>query len=316
MQQTNAKILLAKDYRHPDPISDEEFERGKAPWFFMSLEGTMVRCSELFPISSPPCCFCHEDPTGWWISEKLDGVRAVWRNGEFCSRGDNTFAARRAHCDPHWVHWEGERETEREREGELDTQDRIPNKWKELFRNKFVKSLSEAAEKYFRVHMRRYMKIPKKPANCHWDLWWFWPSNNFELKFAILVPVTLWAVLNFTYLYLFFESLYNTERDALSCLCGHAGRRTWKWKWCARLISVDQCWSCLQLAPSLQGPCRHAQNGSSVRCLLDVFWTASSGAVEVSFRKPPSSQGRAGAGMPKTKIRQLFGFLVERRRKA
>ena len=60
-----------------------------------------------------------------------------------------------------------ERDREREREGELDTQDRIPNKWKELFRNKFVKSLSEAAEKYFRVHMRRYMKIPKKPANCH-----------------------------------------------------------------------------------------------------------------------------------------------------
>ena len=34
----------------------------------------------------------NEDPTGWWMSEKLDGVRAVWRNGEFGSRGDNTFA--------------------------------------------------------------------------------------------------------------------------------------------------------------------------------------------------------------------------------
>lgn len=34
----------------------------------------------------------EEDPTGWWISEKLDGVRAVWRNGEFVSRGDNSFA--------------------------------------------------------------------------------------------------------------------------------------------------------------------------------------------------------------------------------
>ncbi|CAJ1375013.1 unnamed protein product [Effrenium voratum] len=32
-----------------------------------------------------------EDPTGWWMSEKLDGVRAVWRNGEFYSRGDNTY---------------------------------------------------------------------------------------------------------------------------------------------------------------------------------------------------------------------------------
>jgi len=33
-----------------------------------------------------------EDPAGWWVSEKLDGVRAVWKNGEFVSRGDNTFA--------------------------------------------------------------------------------------------------------------------------------------------------------------------------------------------------------------------------------
>ncbi|CAE7299237.1 ligA [Symbiodinium natans] len=34
----------------------------------------------------------NEDPTGWWMSEKLDGVRAVWRNGQFSSRGDNSFA--------------------------------------------------------------------------------------------------------------------------------------------------------------------------------------------------------------------------------
>mmetsp|Transcript_106897 Transcript_106897/g.189990 ORF Transcript_106897/g.189990 Transcript_106897/m.189990 type:complete len:616 (-) Transcript_106897:155-2002(-) len=34
----------------------------------------------------------NEDPTGWWISEKLDGVRALWRGGEFSSRGDNKFA--------------------------------------------------------------------------------------------------------------------------------------------------------------------------------------------------------------------------------
>jgi len=33
-----------------------------------------------------------EDPSGWWISEKLDGVRAVWRGGEFVSRGDNKFS--------------------------------------------------------------------------------------------------------------------------------------------------------------------------------------------------------------------------------
>ncbi|CAE8707505.1 unnamed protein product [Polarella glacialis] len=33
-----------------------------------------------------------EDPTGWWVSEKLDGVRALWRDGNFQSRADNKFA--------------------------------------------------------------------------------------------------------------------------------------------------------------------------------------------------------------------------------
>lgn len=34
-----------------------------------------------------------QDPTGWWMSEKLDGVRAVWRDGVFSSRNGNTFHA-------------------------------------------------------------------------------------------------------------------------------------------------------------------------------------------------------------------------------
>ena len=41
---------------------------------------------------------------------------------------------------------------------ELDTEDCIPNKWKELLRNKLVKSLSQAAEKYFRKHMGRHQR--------------------------------------------------------------------------------------------------------------------------------------------------------------
>eukprot|EP00929_Paragymnodinium_shiwhaense_P060969 TRINITY_DN30439_c0_g1_i1.p1 TRINITY_DN30439_c0_g1~~TRINITY_DN30439_c0_g1_i1.p1 ORF type:complete len:786 (+),score=177.72 TRINITY_DN30439_c0_g1_i1:96-2453(+) len=32
-----------------------------------------------------------ENPTGWWLSEKLDGVRALWKDGQFLSRGDNSF---------------------------------------------------------------------------------------------------------------------------------------------------------------------------------------------------------------------------------
>ncbi|AKU93349.1 DNA ligase (ATP) [Labilithrix luteola] len=33
------------------------------------------------------------DPTGWWMSEKLDGVRAIWKDGEFWSRNGKPFYA-------------------------------------------------------------------------------------------------------------------------------------------------------------------------------------------------------------------------------
>eukprot|EP00931_Biecheleriopsis_adriatica_P058939 TRINITY_DN35188_c0_g1_i1.p1 TRINITY_DN35188_c0_g1~~TRINITY_DN35188_c0_g1_i1.p1 ORF type:complete len:374 (+),score=77.87 TRINITY_DN35188_c0_g1_i1:132-1253(+) len=33
-----------------------------------------------------------EDPSGFWVSEKLDGVRALWRDGDFWSRNDKKFA--------------------------------------------------------------------------------------------------------------------------------------------------------------------------------------------------------------------------------
>ena len=40
--------------------------------------------------------------------------------------------------------------------------------------------------------------------------WWFW-RRNFDLKFVIVIPVTLWATLyHYTHL---FQSLYNTERE-------------------------------------------------------------------------------------------------------
>ena len=33
------------------------------------------------------------DPTGWWMSEKLDGVRAIWDGYKFISRNGKTFPA-------------------------------------------------------------------------------------------------------------------------------------------------------------------------------------------------------------------------------
>lgn len=34
-----------------------------------------------------------QDPTGWWVSEKYDGVRAIWTGEEFVSRNDKPFYA-------------------------------------------------------------------------------------------------------------------------------------------------------------------------------------------------------------------------------
>lgn len=33
------------------------------------------------------------DPKGWWLSEKLDGVRAYWDGHAFISRLGNTYVA-------------------------------------------------------------------------------------------------------------------------------------------------------------------------------------------------------------------------------
>lgn len=34
-----------------------------------------------------------EDPTGWWMSEKLDGMRAWWTGSAFISRAGNAINA-------------------------------------------------------------------------------------------------------------------------------------------------------------------------------------------------------------------------------
>ena len=50
------------------------------------------------PRSGPPLLLAHswdnkKDLTGWWLSEKLDGVRAYWDGGQFLSRQGNRFYA-------------------------------------------------------------------------------------------------------------------------------------------------------------------------------------------------------------------------------
>ena len=47
--------------------------------------------------NAPPLLLAHryenQDPTGWWLSEKLDGVRAYWDGKQFLSRLGNAFLA-------------------------------------------------------------------------------------------------------------------------------------------------------------------------------------------------------------------------------
>jgi len=48
--------------------------------------------------SAPPLLLAESwtpetDPSGWWLSEKLDGVRAYWNGREFLSRNGNRYAA-------------------------------------------------------------------------------------------------------------------------------------------------------------------------------------------------------------------------------
>lgn len=48
--------------------------------------------------TAPPILLAHKwepdhDPTGWWMSEKLDGIRAYWDGTAFVSRLGNTFLA-------------------------------------------------------------------------------------------------------------------------------------------------------------------------------------------------------------------------------
>lgn len=55
------------------------------------------KSSESGASNAPPLLLAHrfedQDPTGWWLSEKLDGVRAYWDGKQFVSRLGNAFLA-------------------------------------------------------------------------------------------------------------------------------------------------------------------------------------------------------------------------------
>ena len=64
------------------------------------LDGRKLRQDEKAKLFGPPILLAHKfedfddlDPTGWWFSEKLDGVRAYWDGSNFISRQGNVFHA-------------------------------------------------------------------------------------------------------------------------------------------------------------------------------------------------------------------------------
>jgi DNA ligase-1 len=32
-----------------------------------------------------------DNPTGWWVSEKFDGIRALWNGSNFISKNGNSY---------------------------------------------------------------------------------------------------------------------------------------------------------------------------------------------------------------------------------
>ena len=64
-----------------------------------AAQGRQLRPDEKAKLNGPPVLLAHSyedydiDPTGWLISEKLDGVRAYWDGANFISRQGNIYSA-------------------------------------------------------------------------------------------------------------------------------------------------------------------------------------------------------------------------------
>ena len=78
------------------------------------------------------------DPTGWWISEKYDGLRAFWDGTQFVSRAGNTFFAPEFFTQglPHDITLDGELYLGRRRFEETSsivrTQNAVDPRWNQL----------------------------------------------------------------------------------------------------------------------------------------------------------------------------------------
>lgn len=77
-----------------DPDSDKARILARA-----KREGRALRQDEKAKVNGPKLLLAKNyedraiDPVGWWVSEKLDGVRAYWDGERFISRQGNVFSA-------------------------------------------------------------------------------------------------------------------------------------------------------------------------------------------------------------------------------
>ena len=84
----------------------ERVRRSETPGYKQSIidraagEGRKLRQDEKTKINGPKLLLAHSfekypdlDPTGWWCSEKLDGIRGYWDGTQLISRQGNTINA-------------------------------------------------------------------------------------------------------------------------------------------------------------------------------------------------------------------------------
>lgn len=85
--------ILGREFTADAEYADTVVQRALA-------DGRKLRQDEKAKLFGPPVLLAHKfedfedlDPTGWWCSEKLDGVRAYWNGKDFISRQGNIFHA-------------------------------------------------------------------------------------------------------------------------------------------------------------------------------------------------------------------------------
>jgi len=86
------KAIDERTCKHLKQVLGEEFEQWRTGGVSTSPKKDKGSKDNTGKSSAPKLLLAHKwdadkhDPTGWWISEKLDGVRGYWNGSKFLSR--------------------------------------------------------------------------------------------------------------------------------------------------------------------------------------------------------------------------------------